>query len=146
MTRIGASNGDPITKAKLDSIEDNHDRIQFIGDRLHPKVIQHVKNRANAARITSMIISIKEPKLLDLATDEGKLAEYIETAIDIVNKKTKRNRVSSSGPTPVTAAQIKARVVKMKADQQEQIQRLTATTNTGSGNVNTGPRSGPGLR
>ena len=146
MTRFGSSNSDPITKAKLDCIKDGREKIQFIGDRLHPKVIQYVNNRANAARITSMLISIQEPKLLDLVTDDAKLAGYIETAIDIVNKKTKRNRVSSSGPTPVTAAQIKARVVKMKAEQQEQIQRITTTTNTGSGNVNTGSRSGPGLR
>ena len=109
------------------------ERIQFLGDRLYPKVLEFEKDLNVAGRITSMIIGISQHQMLELVSDDRKLMEYIDKAKETMNKP-KQKRNSRNKDTATLAADVRKKVEQMKTQQQQELTQVMSnhSNNTGS--------------
>ena len=109
LTKIVNTNTNPLTKELLDGMKDENAKIQAIGDRLHPKIMNKIKNKDRAARVTGMLVGIQQSIILQILSNETTLNEYIGKAEQIIDKKNNNNSDSA-----ITVEQIQAKVDQMK--------------------------------
>ena len=137
MTKIGESNATPLTKEILDGMKDENEKIQAIGNRLHPKIKEKVPDKERASRITGMLVGIQQSIILQILSNENVLMEYIQKAEQIMNKKGNKDNnndennsnVGNESGNLVSTEQLREKVNQMKKNQKQVIEQIIPQQN-----------------